>query len=167
MIIAVQILLALAAGLIFLVGPPWLLGFFLCRMSAVWTAQNKIKKYYVIQNPVLARLLIPRYIGFNTRIRTNIPLLYNRYYVNQYPKRLSRLGAVHYGVTLVLFGVYAPAIIGYFLLAEWSTQLIPVCILLFMAEAVVFTVLINWNNGGWTGLPVITKEERRRRDGKQ
>ena len=78
--------------IVFALVPPWLCGFSLCRHNAWWTPADKVRAYVTIKNERLARLLIPEYIGWNSLVRIDIPILYNRYTMNKFPERLGALG---------------------------------------------------------------------------
>lgn len=166
MMLLIQLLALTAIWLIFLVGPIWLLGLRLCRLSARWDEGQKIQKYYVIASPALARLLIPRYIGYNRRINTNLPFLYDRCLVNRHPTRLSALGLLDYCVTALLGLWYGVNITGYFWLGRFDEPALPVTFVLLMIHALVFTILINWNNSRvrWDKYEVLTKAERKERE---
>lgn len=101
-----KIVFALLAMLIlwsaFLPVPIWLTGLILCRQNAWWTAQDKIQAYFSLTSPKAAKFLIGRYSGYRPDIRTNLPIFYRKYRVNEYPSRLSALGAVNYCVTAVI-----------------------------------------------------------------
>ena len=82
--------------IIFALVPPWLCGFALCRHNAWWTSADKVRGFVTIKSERLRRLLIPEYIGWNSVIRTDIPIFFNRYTMNKYPERLSVLGLLNY-----------------------------------------------------------------------
>ena len=141
----VYLFLILGLWLLFLVGVIWFLGIFTCRYSAWWNETNRIQAYIEISNPRLARLLIPRYIGYHNYMSTNIPLLYNRYFVNQYPARLSLLGLVDYCITAILAVWYGVCITAYFWLGWYDNPMIPLTVILFMIHAAIFFFLNGWN----------------------
>lgn len=154
----------LTVWLIFLLGLPWLLGFFLCRFAACWHEEDKIKTYFLISSSRLATLLIPKYMGFNSHIKTNLPFLYNQYCVNPYPNRLSLLGAIEYCIVDVISVWYGVCITGYFFFQNFSNRMIPVTVILLMCHAVVFFVLIVWNcSRRCDNDEVISKAEMKRR----
>lgn len=160
----VYLFLILGLWLLFLVGVIWFLGIFTCRYSAWWNKENRIQKYITISNPRLAGLLIPKYIGYNNYVRTNIPLLYNRYFVNQYPSRLSILGLIDYCVTAVLAVWYGACITAYFWLGWFDYPMIPLTVMLFMIHAALFTFLNGWNARiKWDEIEVISRAEMRKR----
>lgn len=162
--IVIALLGFLLVWFIFLIGPPWFLGIFLCRMAACWHEEDKIQTYFLIASPRLSRFLIPRYTGFNSRIRTNLPFLYNQYWVNAYPNRLSILGLIDYCVVGVISVWYGVCITWYFFFQNYDNLMIPVTVILFMCHAVVFFILINWNKSrSVADEEVISRAEMKRR----
>lgn len=154
----------LLVWLVFLLGVPWLLGFFLCRLAACWHDADKIKTYFVVSSPRLSALLIPEYVGFNHHIRTNLPFLYNQYRVNPYPNRLSLLGLIEYCMVGLLSVWYGVCITGYFFFQDFNNPMILLTVILFMGHAILFAILINWNGSqGYGDDEVISRKEMKRR----
>lgn len=129
--------------LIFSAGMIWILGIQPCRNSARWYKEDKIQRYVEISSPRLARLWIPEYTGFSRYIGTNIPMLYDRYYVNEYPDRLSLIGLADYCVTTVLCLWYFGCITVFFWFGRAVNPTAP--IILLMARFVIFGILHGWN----------------------
>ncbi|MDD2956627.1 MAG: hypothetical protein PHD67_10010 [Oscillospiraceae bacterium] len=136
--VLIALLGLLFVWLIFLMGVPWFLGFFLCRIAACWHEEDKIKTYVFISSSSLAALLIPRYMGFNSRIRTNLLFLHNRYYANQYPDRLSLLALIEYCIAGIISIWYGVCITDYFFFQNYDNAMIPLTVTLFMCHAVFF-----------------------------
>ena len=164
-----MIVLMAIAGLciygLLLVGPIWIAGIFVCRQNAWWNEQDKVRSYFELRSPKVAGFLIGQYGGYNTRVRTNIPLFYNRYRVNRYPSRLSALGAANYAVTAISAIWYAVGITAYFFSGWADNPLLPSGFVLLMVEALVFILLCNWNKScvRWDNYETISKQERKRR----
>ena len=133
--------------LLFVTVPPWLCGFSLCRSNAWWTGDDKIKGYVTIKNVRLAHLLIPEYIGWNSVLHANIPLLCNRYTMNKYPERLGVLGLLNYIVTIPTCIAYWVCVTDFlfthFLDGNWALW----AFFALVIESVVFFALSNWNTG--------------------
>jgi len=163
------IVLAALAGLciygIFLIGPIWIVGIFICRQNAWWDEQDKVSTYFEIHSPRMADFLIGKYGGYSTCIRTNIPLFYNEFRINRYPARLSALGAANYAITIVFAIWYAVGITAYFFFGWTDNFLVPSGILLLMVQTFVFTILCNWNKScvEWDKYEIISKQEMKRR----
>ena len=118
--------------IIFALVPPWLCGFALCRHNAWWTSADKVRGFVTIKSERLRRLLIPEYIGWNSVIRTDIPIFFNRYTMNKYPERLSALGLLNYIVTILTsltrtgrFGRSSPSWARRFCSSRWRTGTAP------------------------------------------
>ncbi len=130
---------------LFVTVPPWLCGFSLCRHSAWWTPDDRIKGYITIKSPRLAKLLVPEYIGWNSFLPAFIPLFFNRYTMNKYPERLSALGAVNYFFTTLTSLVYWVCVTDFLFIhlldANWALWVFFALVI----EAVVFFALANWN----------------------
>jgi len=159
------ILVALFLWAVFLFGPVWLLGVMLCRWNAWWSEEDKVRKYFEIASPALAKGLIGTYSGYNTHIRTNIPALYNRYRVNRYPSRMSALGAAEYVVAGALTLWYAAGVTAYFFFGWFDNPMIFSGVVLLMLHAVVFFVLYGWNKSRvkWEKYEEISKQEMKAR----
>lgn len=142
--------LALLTGvwLAFLVVPPWLCCFFVCRQAACWRPEDKIKGYVTITAPWKRRMLIPAYSGYHPRLRTNIPLLYTRFVLNPYPDRLSRLGLVDWWVSGAISAAWTVCVTLYFWAGIFHNPLLPALMAVMMVHALVMAVLINWNKSG-------------------
>ena len=92
-----------------------------------------------------ARLLIPEYIGWNSFISTNIPILYNRYTMNKYPERLSVLGLLNYIVTILTSLGYWYCITDFLFLRFIDPNWALWALFALVGEAVLFFALENWN----------------------
>ncbi len=136
-----SLLFVFALWLIFLLGVILILGQ-TCRRTAWWHEEDKIQGYIEISNP---RLLISEYLGGSTCIQTNIPALYNVFYVNKYPTRLSLVGLADYSVTAVLGAWYGVCITAYFWFGWYDNPMIPLTVGLLMARAVLFMLVGAWN----------------------
>ena len=158
------ILILLLFWLIFLIGPIWLLGLQTCRSSSWWHEEDKIQKYIEV-SPRIAKLLIYKYIGHSTHIRTNIPALYNCYIINKFPTRLSVLGLTDYCVTAILSGWYGICITAYFWLGWYDNPMIPFTGILLIVHSILFGILNNWNSSrvNWEKYEVVSREEIKKR----
>lgn len=143
--IFLQLILRFCIIAIFMLIPPWMLGGSLCRMSASWTEEDKVKTYFVIRVPWLAKLLIGQHFGCNSHFRTNLPILYNQFHVNPYPNRLSLLGLIDYLVTIPLCVDWIWVMSGYLCFRKFDNALIPTILLLLMLHALAATIMIGWN----------------------
>ena len=150
--------------LLFLVGVVWCLGIFPRRRGTAWWHEKDRVKRYVVLPPWAARLLVPAYMGFNDRFRTNLPFLYNKYYVNHHPDRLSLLGLVDYCVAAVLCLWYGGAVTAFFWGEGSGGAMLPVSVAALMISCVVSLVLGTWDHAG-VKLEVIGKKELARRKG--
>ena len=134
--------------LLFAAAPPWICGFALCRHTAWWTPADKVRAFVTVKNARLARLLVPEYIGWNSFIKTDIPLFFNRYTMNKYPERLSVLGLVNYIVTALTSLAYWACVTDFLFIhlleADWALY----ALFALVGEGVVFFALENWNTGG-------------------
>lgn len=140
--------MAIGAGLIWLLFvtiPPWLCGFSICRNSAWWTGADRIKGYITIKNTRLARLLIPEYVGWNSFIRTDIPLFYNRYTMNKYPERLSIPGAISYVFVTLTSLFYWVCVTDFMFIHRLDDNLALWAFFALVGEAIVFFALESWN----------------------
>ena len=158
------LLLLSALWLIFLLGVILITGQ-TCRRTSWWHEEDKIQGYIEISNPRLARLLIPEYLGCSTHIQTNIPALYNVFYVNKYPTRLSLVGLADYGATAILGIWYGVCITAYFWFGWYDNPMIPLTVGLLMARAVLFMFLGAWNGSRvrLEEMELISRVEWRRR----
>ena len=156
---ALTALLFLWSAFFFL--PVWLTGIFLCRQNAWWTETDKVQKYYEVSSTKIAELLIGKYQGYSTFLRTNIPLLYNEYRVNKYPFRLSALGALNYCVTAAIAVWYGAGVTAYFFFGWFDNPMIISGFILLMAHCVIFFIFYTWNKSRikWEQYEVISKKE--------
>ena len=113
--------------------------------SAWWCDGNRIQEYLEISLPEIAGLLTPGYLGYSSRIKTNIPALYDQFPVNRYPERLSMFGVIDYCVTEILSLRYGVCITDYFWFGRFDNSMIPVAIMLLIMHAIVFAILNSWN----------------------
>lgn len=128
---------------VFVVVPPWLCGFTICRHNAWWTPADRIKGYITVKSARFARLLIPEYIGWNSFI--SIPLFFNRYTMNKYPERLSILGAVNYFFILLTCVAYWVCVTDFMFIHLLDDNWALWAFFALVIEAVVFFALGNWN----------------------
>ena len=126
--------------------PPWICGFAICRESAPWTNSDRIKAYVTIKNARLAKLLIPEYIGWNSFISTNIPLLFNRFTINKYPERLSIPALLNYVVTTLTSLAYIVFVTDFLFIRAFDRNLALWCLFALVGEAVVFFIITHWNS---------------------
>ena len=164
--VVTSLLLIVGIWCVFVIGVGEMLFIQPCRKNACWQDGGKFKRYIEISNPRLAAILIPQYIGFNDRMGTNIPFLYNKYYVNKYPNRISIWAVVSdfiCGALYVLFVIGFTA--GFFLQQKWAVNLIPVSVLGGMGYNVLMFVVSFGNamDGKVNGMEIITKAEMKRR----
>ena len=131
--------------IVFALVPPWLCGFSLCRHNAWWTSADKVRAYVTIKNERLARLLIPEYIGWNSLVRIDIPILYNRYTMNKFPERLGVLGLLNYIVTILTSLGYWYCITDFLFLRFIDPNWALWALFALVGEAVLFFALENWN----------------------
>lgn len=150
---------------VFLFGPIYLMGLFICRHNAWWNERDKIQKYFKISSPKTAMILIGTYSGYSTHIQTNIPLFYSKYRVNSHPSRLSALGAVNYVVTLILAIWYAVGITAYFFFGWANNPMIFSGLIFLMIHGIIFSILCNWNKSHvrLAEYEVISKKEMKER----
>lgn len=156
-------LLLLCIYFIFLIVPLFIGGFSTCRENAWWNERDRVQRYYEIKSPRIARLLIGEYSGFSTSIRTNVPLLFNRYLVNRYPSRISAMGVINYVVTAALAIWHSIAITAYFFFA-WP-HFVPSDWILLMVHSLIFGILCDWNKSRvkFDRYEMISKGEMKRR----
>lgn len=157
------LLFIIAAWLIFLIGVGYGFGIGMCRYTAWWRPGQKVRGYVTVRSRRLARLLIDRYGGYNNKINTNIPALYNRFHLNYYPKRISYLGIFDWCITLPLAGWWAYEITRYFFIApllelEIGNGVFAAGITLPLYRVVMHFVSM-WNNARAELGPELTKEE--------
>ena len=91
------------------------------------------------------RLLVPEYIGWNSVIRTDIPIFFNRYTMNKYPERLSVLGLLNYIVTILTSLGYWYCITDFLFLRFIDPNWALWALFALVGEAVLFFALENWN----------------------
>ena len=157
---ALMALLFLWSAFFFL--PVWLTGIFLCRQNAWWNERDKVQKYYEVSSAKIAELLIGKYQGYSTFIQTNIPVFYNKYYVNKHPFRISALGVANYCVTAVIAIWYGAGVTAYFLFGWSDNPMIFSGFILLIAHGVIFFILYTWNKSRikWEQYEVVSKKER-------
>lgn len=51
---------------IFIVGPIWVAGIFICRQNAWWNERDKVSTYFEIRSLKAADFLIGKYGGYST-----------------------------------------------------------------------------------------------------
>ncbi len=145
MILLVRLVLFLGIVLLFVVTPPLMLGFGMARQLSWWTKHDKVKGYVTLSSSRFSKWLIPQYSGYNTQFSTNIPGLYNRFYLNEHPYRLSILGAVDYGIVAIISVFWVYHMVGYFFFLDFSNPNIPLIVILLMGHAVVAFLVAIWN----------------------
>lgn len=133
------------------------------RDTAWWCPGQKIRGYITIRSHRLAHLLIARYSGYSDKINTNIGALYNRFYLNRYPERISYLGIFDWCVALPLTVWWAYEITRYFLIVlmldlEIGNGVPTAGLTLGLYRTVMHFVGV-WNNAKAEHGPSITKEE--------
>ena len=161
----IAVLSALFLWLLFFMVPTWFLGIMLCRENAWWNEKDKIQKYIEITSPRASICLIGQHSGYNTRIRTNIPLFYRQYLINKYPSRLSALGIADYAVTTLIAAWYAAGITAYVFLGWSDNPMLPSGIILLMIHAVFSAILHGWNKSrvAWDEYEVISRKDLKAR----
>ena len=132
---------------VFTAVPLWICCASLCRHNAWWTPDDKIRAYVTLKNERLARLLIPEYIGWNSFIRVDIPLIFNRYTPNKYPERLSVLGLFNYIFALLTGAAYFVCITDFVFLHLLDPNWALYALFALAGVGVVFFALENWNTG--------------------
>lgn len=157
--VLLQLILLLVFWLIFLLGPIRMLPIAASRAAAHWDPKDRVKSYIEIPSRRLARLLIPSHRGYHSVVRTNIPALYNRYIVNQYPTRLSMLGVVSYCIGGALALIWGWSITGYFFWGHFDNILIPVSGIAMGVYSLMMGVAIDVNQARRDPPTVITKKE--------
>lgn len=131
--------------LVFLIGPIYLCIISACRAAAWWHPQDKNPSYIEIKFPRLARLLIPRYSGDSSCLRTNIPIFYDRFVWNEYPNRLSRVGAICYGLATIPTFFYAYQISSYFFAGNFDNDMVPVSLGLLVISSIGISIIARLN----------------------
>lgn len=134
-------------------------------MVSRWSPKDKIKEYREIHNPYLARLLVPKYAGFNEYFRTNVPFFFNRYEINPAPGKISRLGVIACWVMIPLTVWYSVAVTAYFILAMHGQKfsgVIPALVAVIVGNLTFYSIS-TWNRRQCKPCEVITKKEMRKR----
>lgn len=149
--------------LVFLIGPIHLCVISACRSAAWWHPQDKNPSYIEIKSDFLARLLVPRYCGDSSYLRTNIPVFYDQFVWNDYPNRLSRIGAICYGAAIIPTAFYALQISSYFLAGNFDNDLVPVSLGLLVISGIGISVAARLNQGKREPPQLLTREEIKRR----
>lgn len=133
------------------------------RYTTWWCPGQKIRGYVTVRSHRLTRLLITRYSGYNDKINTNIGALYNRFYLNRYPERISYLGIFDWCVSLPLTVWWAYEITRYFFIAPLLELEIgngvPTAGLTLGFYRTIMHFVGVWNNAKAERGPVLTNEE--------
>lgn len=148
--------------LVFLIVPIYFCLISACRSAAWWHPQDKDHSYFEIKSDRLAKLLIPRYCGYSSYLRTDIPLFYDRFVWNEYPNRLSRIGVVCYGSAAFPTAFYAYQISSYFLAANFDNDMVPVSLGLLVISSIVISIIARSNQGKRETPTLLTREEIKR-----
>ena len=159
------LLLITGVWLLFLVFEGYGFGISGARQSGWVVPGMKIPGYVELRSPRLARLLVARYSGYNDKIRTNIGLLFNRFFLNRWPGRISHFGLFDWCVTLPLTAWWAWEITRFFWIApllEWETGSgVAAAGLTLGLYRVAMGIIGAWHYSGADFGPALTREELR------
>ena len=159
--------LAFIAGvwLLFLVFEGYGFGISGARRSGWVAPGQKLPGYVELRSPRLARLLVTRYGGYNTKIHTNISPLFNRFYLNRRPNCISHFGIFDWCVTLPLTAWWTWEVTRFFWVAPrlgWEAGSgLPVSGLTLALYRTVMHYITLWNNSSADLGPALTKDELR------
>lgn len=134
-------------------------------MTSRWSPKDRIQTYREIRSPRLARLLVPKYAGFNEYFHTNVPFFFNRYEVNPAPDKISGLGVIACWVMIPLTVWYSAAVTAYFILALRGRRfngVIPALVAVIVGNLTFYSISL-WNRRKCKPCEVITKKEMRKR----
>ena len=164
--VVTSLLLIVGIWCVFVIGVGEMLFIQPCRKNACWQDGGKFKRYIEITNPRLAAILIPQYIGFNDHFGTNISRLYNKYYVNKYPNRISIWAIICDFICGALYALFVIGFTaGFFLQQKWAENLLLISVFGGMGyNALMFVVAFgNAIDGKVKEMEIITKAEMKRR----
>ena len=106
-----------------------------------------------------------RYGGYSSKVYTNIRPLFNRFYLNRWPNRISHFGIFDWCVTLPLTAWWAWEVTRFFWIAPLLEQEmgngLPAAGLTLGLYRLVMGLVGAWNYEGADFGPVLTKEELR------
>lgn len=167
-------ILVILVYFIFLLLPPIGMIFHICRNYTMWNEHDKINQFYDMKSDFLAKILIKKYVGWNQKVVTDIPILYSYYYANKYPNRISKCSLIQYIAGLVISVIWIISVNFWFLginlqLIFYAGILLIVSMLMISAVGVWNSALYDFWDGSWTkgGLnmkiidekDILTKEE--------
>lgn len=129
----------------FVVVPPWLCGWLICRHNAWWTPADRLRGFITLRSERLQRVLVPVYIGWNSFLPGSLPVLCNRYTINKYPERLSVLGALNYFLSGLTALAYAYCVTDFLFIRLIDPNWALYSFFALALEAIIFLALGSWN----------------------